>query len=162
MSTRCRGRNGSSGRGGLKRRHLRPTRASRTPMAAALTRPPDARRWPTRAALWAAIVRVMQGFRQRRWLRMRMAPCSATDGGRARGGSRIWIRLRRLAKRRRGARFAGWGRAGFPHSGFRLSLRRRWRGRSSGQSSRRLPATRSGAGRRFWPESWANRLPRQA
>jgi len=100
MCIRCRDRSGLSGRGELKRRRLRLTRASPTPTAAALTRPPDARRWRTRAALWATTARAMRGFRWRRWLRMRMAPCSATVGGRARGGWRIWIRLRLLARRR--------------------------------------------------------------
>ena len=50
-----------------RRRRWRPIRASPTPTAAALTRPPDARRWPTRAALWAATAPAMRAFRRRRW-----------------------------------------------------------------------------------------------
>ena len=81
MSTRSPGRSASSGRGARRRRRWRPTRASPTPTAAALTPPPGARCWPTRAALWAAIAPAMPAFPQRRWPWTRTARCSATAGG---------------------------------------------------------------------------------
>ena len=83
-----RGRSASSGRGGPRRRRWPPTRASPTPTAAALTPRPGARRWPTRAALWAATAPAMQASPPRRWPWTPTARCSATAGGRARGGSR--------------------------------------------------------------------------
>ena len=87
-STRSRGRSALSGRGGPRRRRWPPTRASPTPTAAALTPLPGARCWPTRADLWAATAPAMPASRRRRWPWMRTARCSATAGGRARGGSR--------------------------------------------------------------------------
>ena len=98
MCTRCPGRSASSGRGGPRRRRWRPTRASPTPTAAALTRRPGARCWPTRADLWAAIAPAMRAFRPLRWPWTRTARCSATAGGRARGASRISNRLKPLGQ----------------------------------------------------------------
>ena len=57
-SIRWAGRSALSGRGARRRRRWRPTRALQTPMAAALTRRPGARCWPTRGDLWAAIAQL--------------------------------------------------------------------------------------------------------
>ena len=160
MFTRWQGRSASSGRGGPRPRRWLPTRALPTPMAAALTPPPGARRWPTRAALWAATAPATRLWPRRRWPWMQTARCSATAGGRARGASRTSNRLKQLALKPAGAPCAGWARGALPRSGFPSFLRRRRRARSSAQSSRPLRATRSGAARRFLPENWASRSPR--
>ncbi len=85
MCTRSRGRSASSGRGVPRRRRWRLTRASPTPMAAALTRQRAGKCWPTRAGFWAAIAAATPGFRRLRWPWTQTDRCSATDGGRARG-----------------------------------------------------------------------------